>query len=61
MEKRKSRCSKQSNKQVQNQTKRSEMTIHMQVVHKVSPREERIITEEDDIRVIKEKALAAID
>jgi len=33
----------------------------MQVVHKVSPREERIITEEDDIRVIKEKALAAID
>jgi len=37
------------------------MTIHMQVVHKVSPREERIITEEDDIRVIKEKALAAID
>jgi hypothetical protein len=34
----------------------------MQVVHKVSPREERIIMEEeDDIRAIKEKALAAID
>ena len=34
----------------------------MQVVHRVSPKEERIITEEeDDIRAIKEKALAAID
>jgi hypothetical protein len=42
-------------------------TIHTQVVYKVNPKEERIVTdvmpfqEEVDVYVIKEKALAAID